>query len=190
MKKIIILSIIVLLAGMAGFTQETKETGETQEKQETQAVQVEQKTMDEPPAQKTETETEAMPKVDDLQLCRVYFPKNFIHSGKNYKRGIYQLALSEKDGTPWFKVFDKKKEFLFEEMSVVKPNERKNKRFKYRLRKEMLRGYEYFRVKVIKPEKEIIGYFFVQEEKGEPTSEEKTDTEEPAKKKDGARITH
>jgi len=186
MKKIIILSIIVLLAGMAGFTQETKETGETQEKQETQAVQVEQKTMDEPPAQ----EPEAKPAVDDLQLGRVYFPKNFVHSGNNYKRGIYQLALTEKDGTPWFKVFDKKKEFLFEEMSVVKPNERKSKGFKYRIRKEMLRGYEYFRVKVIKPDKEIIGYFFVQEEKGEPTSEEKTDTEEPAKKKDGVRITH
>ena len=188
MKKIIILSIIVLLAGTLGFAQETEETGETQKKQETEAVQVEQKTMTEPPAQ--EAEAEVKPKVDDLQLGRVYFPRDFVHSGKNYKRGIYRLALTEKDGTPWFQVFDKKKEFLFDEMSVVKPNERKNKRFKYRLRKEMLRGYEYFRVKVIKPDKEIIAYFFVHKEKGEPTSEEKTDTEEPSQKKDGTRITH
>lgn len=188
MKKIIILSIMVLLAGMAGFTQETQETQEkqTQEKQETQAVQAEEKKTEEPPAMEPETK----PAVEDLQLGRVYFPKNFIHSGKNYKRGIYRLALTEKDGTPWFKVFDKRKEFLFEEMSVVKPVERKNKRFKHRVRKEMLRGYEYFRVKVIKPDKEIIGYFFVQEEKGEPKPGEKTDAAEPAKKKESMKITH
>ena len=66
---------------------------------------------------------------------------------------------------PWFKILNNKKEVLFEEMAVVRLNDTKNKNFRYRIRREMLRGYEYFRVKVTKPDKLIMAYFLVEKEK-------------------------
>ena len=101
----------------------------------------------------------------EINLGKVYFPKPFVHSGKDFARGVYRVALISKDDVPYFKVSDKKGIFLFDEMAVVKPNKRKFKKFKYRVKKEMLKGYEYFRIKVTKPDKLIMGYFLVKKKK-------------------------
>ncbi len=103
-----------------------------------------------------------------IELGRAYIPKAFVHAGKDYKQGIYRIVLFEKDGTPWFRVLSKKKELLYEEVAVVVPYNPRNKRFRYRVGKEMLRGYEFYRYTVYKPEKRIILYFMVkQKEKKE-----------------------
>lgn len=98
---------------------------------------------------------------NDIKLGKIYFPKAFVHNMKDYKRGVYRVILTEKDGVPYFNVFNKKKELLFEEMAVVKPYEGKYKKFKYRVKKELLKDYEYFRIKVTKPEKMIMAHFLV-----------------------------
>ena len=56
---------------------------------------------------------------------------------------------------------NKKKELLFEEMAVLKPYTGKYKKFKYRVKKEMLKGYEYFRIKVTKPDNLVMAYFLI-----------------------------
>lgn len=98
---------------------------------------------------------------DEINLGRIYFPKAFVHASKDYNKGVYRVTLFSKDGVPYFKVMNKKKELLFEEMAVVKPYEGKYKKFKYRVKKELLKGYEYFRIKVTKPDTLIMAYFLV-----------------------------
>ncbi|MCP4218437.1 MAG: hypothetical protein GY765_27625 [bacterium] len=117
-------------------------------------------------------------KNNDITVGRIYFPRAFVHEGKDYNKGVYRVVLTEKEGVPWFKVLSKKKEFLFEEMAVTKPFEGKNKRFKYRVHKEMLRGYEYFRIKVTKPDNMIMAYFLLKKPK---VSEKKKKPAEPKK---------
>lgn len=100
-------------------------------------------------------------KKEDIKLGKIYFPRAFVHDSKDFKRGVYKVILTEKDGIPYFNVLTKSNELLFEEMAVVKKNKRKFKKFKYRMRKELLRGYEYFRIKVTKPDNLIFGYFLL-----------------------------
>ena len=97
----------------------------------------------------------------DIKLGKVYFPKTFVYNMKDYKRGVYRVILTEKDGVPYFNVYNKKKELLFEEMAVVTPYEGKYKKFKYRIKKELLKGYEYFRIKVTKPDNVIMAHFLI-----------------------------
>jgi len=97
----------------------------------------------------------------DINIGKVYFPRPFLHEGKDFKKGVYMVSLTEKDGEPYFKVSDKNKKLLFEELAVVKSYKKGRKNFKYRVRKGMLKGYEYFRIKVIKPGKLIMAYFLI-----------------------------
>lgn len=174
MTKILLFFTMALLvlniAGTAQSAQTTQETQEEQTKQTTQADQAKQ----EEPAKKEEPV-----KPEDLNLGRIYFPRPFVHAGKDYNKGVYRMSLTEKEGVPWFKVFDKKKELLFEEMAVVKPYEGKAKRFRYRIRKEMLKGYEYFRIMVIKPDKRIMAYFFVKQKEAPKPAESESESETP-----------
>ena len=98
---------------------------------------------------------------NDINLGSINFPKAFVHAGKDYDKGVFLVVLTEKNGFPWFKVSNKKKELLFEEMAVVKPYKGRRKNLKYRLRKGFLKGYEYFRIRVIKPDKTIMAFFVV-----------------------------
>jgi len=109
----------------------------------------------------------------DISLGKVYFPRPFVHAGKNYNKGIYWMVLTEKEKVPYFKVLTKDHELLFEEMAVTAPYKGRAKKFKYRVKKELLRGYEYFRVKVTKPDNLIMAYFLL--EKKEIKKEEKAD---------------
>ncbi|MCP5105321.1 MAG: hypothetical protein GY950_18175 [bacterium] len=179
MKKTLLFICLALLVVAGGTvfaqTEQTDQTG--QEKQTTEKTEAAQPAKAVKAEKKTETAQD-----DELKLGRIYFPRAFVHAGKNYNRGIYRMILTEKEGQPWFKVFSKKNEPLFEELAVVKPYKGKRKRFKHRVRKEMLRGYEYFRVKVIKPDNEAIAYFFVKKESEAPAPGEKTGAKTTAQK--------
>ncbi len=117
----------------------------------------------------------------EINLGKVYFPKPFVHSGKDFARGVYRVLLISKEEIPYFKVSDKKGVLLFDEMAVVKPNKGKFKKFKYRVKREMLKGYEYFRIKVTKPDKLIMGYFLIKKKNKNP---KKVQTEQAARKID------
>jgi hypothetical protein len=136
MKKIIFFLIFILLAAVtaASLNQDTQDTQDTQDIQD-----------------------------KDINLGRVYFPKAFVHAGKDYNKGVYLVTLTEKEGFPWFKIFNKNKELLFDEMAVVKPYKGRRRNFKYRVRKGLLKGYEYFRIRVIKPDKMIMAFFLVKQ---------------------------
>ena len=110
-------------------------------------------------AQETQEAQENQDK--DINLGKINFPKPFVHAGKDYNKGVYLVILTKKHGFPWFKVSNEKKELLFEEMAVVKPYKGRRKKFKYRLRKGFLKGYEYFRIRVIKPDNMIMAFFLV-----------------------------
>jgi hypothetical protein len=108
----------------------------------------------------------------DIKVGYITIPRPFIHARKNYDKGIYYVTLTAKEGIPYFNVHNQKKELLFEELAVVKPTKSKYK-FKYRVRKGFLKGYEYFKLKVVKPEADIIAFFLVKkEEKKEKEAKE------------------
>ncbi len=89
----------------------------------------------------------------DVKIGNISIPRTFIHAQKEYKRGIYWVTLKAKSGVPYFNVHNRKKELLFQEMAVLKTLNYKGKakKFRHRVRKEMLRGYEYYRIKVSVP---------------------------------------
>lgn len=97
----------------------------------------------------------------ELKFGRLYFPKAFVHAGNDFNRGVYRVKLIHKDNDHYFQIMNKKKELLFEELAVTKPYEGKRKKFRYYLKKEMLKGYEYFRIKVTTPENIYMAYFLV-----------------------------
>ncbi|MEN8152544.1 MAG: hypothetical protein ABFR75_00850 [Acidobacteriota bacterium] len=142
MKKLVIIVIFVLIFTFMVFNQDVKQ----EVKQEVKTV---------PETKETEV------KKEDISLGRIYFPRAFVHEGKDFKRGIYKVVLTEKDGIPYFNVLDKKNVFLFEDLAIVKKNKSRFKKFRYRVRKELLRGYEYFRIKVTKPDNLYFGYFLL-----------------------------
>lgn len=104
-----------------------------------------------------------IPQTNDIKLGRIYFPKAFVHAGKDYNKGTYKVEFTVKDDVPLFKVFDRKNNLLFEELAVIKPYEGKSKKFKYRVKKELLKGYEYFRIKITKPDNLYMAYFLVKQ---------------------------
>jgi len=145
MKKMIFLLIFIFLVVVTvpGLSQDSQDTQETQATQD-----------------------------KDINLGRINFPKSFVHAGKDYNKGVYLVTLTEKEGVPWFKVFNKKKELLFDEMAVVKPYKGRRKNFKYRVRKGLLKGYEYFRIRVIKPDNMIMAFFLVKQKEASSSKKE------------------
>ena len=100
-------------------------------------------------------------KNEEINLGKIYFPKAFIHAKKDYNRGVYRVKFTKKENIPYFIIMNKKREPLFEEMAVVKPYKGKYKKFRYRLKREMLRGYEYFRIKLTRPDNFYMAYFLI-----------------------------
>ncbi len=101
---------------------------------------------------------------EELDLGKIYFPKPFIHAGNDYDKGVYQVKLTHKEGIPYF-LISRKDELLFEERGVVKmAKEGKRYRVKrYWVKKELLKDYEYFRIKVTKPDRLVMAYFVVKQ---------------------------
>ena len=117
-----------------------------------------------------------------LNLGKINFPRAFIHAQKDYSSGIYRVFLTTKSDPPYFKVFNKKNEFLFDELAIVQPYQGKSKKFKTRIMRSVLRGNEYFRLKIITPENVYLAFFLLP--KGEVKKSEKTDQPEKSQPAD------
>jgi hypothetical protein len=128
-------------------------------------------------AQEEETAPQEPAKEPDINVGNISIPSSFIHAGKNYDKGVYYVILTAKEGVPYFNVHNQKKELLFEEMAVVKPNTSRAK-FTYRVKRGFLANHEYFRVKVIKPDAQLIAFLLVKEEKEPQPAEKKEETKE------------
>ena len=77
--------------------------------------------------------------------------------------GVVQCVHRVRSGNedlPYFQVYDKENQLLFEEMALVIPRQGKYGKFKYRTRK-MIVGNEYFMIRVTKPDKHIYAFFFI-----------------------------
>ena len=98
---------------------------------------------------------------NDLKIGSVKFSRAFIHDGKNYNKGVYKVTLMEREGEFLFNVFNPSDELLFEEVAIVKSRKSRIGKGKYLVRKSYMRGYEFFRIKVTKPDKVIMGYFLI-----------------------------
>lgn len=160
MKKILFFAIMAILVIAVGFAQDKQVTQTDPVKQEQQTQQTVQT---EPTAQSNPVSEEKPAQPEETDLGKVYIPRDFVHADKDYTKGIYNISLFEKDGAPWFKVFNKNKELLFEELAVVKAYKGKAKRSKLRIHKEFLKDFEYFRILVIKPDSRILAYFLVKQ---------------------------
>jgi hypothetical protein len=163
MKKILFFAIMVILVSVVCYAQDKQVTQTDPVKQEQQPQQTQQT---EPTAQEAAPVAQEKPaQPEETDLGKVYIPKDFVHADKDYKKGIYFISLFDKEGAPWFKVYNNKKELLFEELAVVKPFKGKGKvkQTKPRVRKEFLKDFEYFRIMVIKPENRILAYFLVKQ---------------------------
>jgi len=97
----------------------------------------------------------------ETDLGQVQIPLPFIHSGKEYPAGVYRMAFTEKDDGVFFLVRNRKKELLFEELAAVKPNSVTGKQFRFHLKKGMLKGKEYFWVRVEKPDRFVMAFFLI-----------------------------
>jgi hypothetical protein len=97
----------------------------------------------------------------DINLGKINFPQSYIHAGKEFPAGKYAVVLTVKDTVPFFNVYDPQKELLFEEMAIVKARSGSGKSSAYRVKKEFLKGDEYFRIMVIKSNQWLLGYFLV-----------------------------
>jgi hypothetical protein len=97
----------------------------------------------------------------DINLGKINFPRAFVHAGQEFPRGRYEVVLTVKDSVPFFNVYNSKQELLFEEQVIVKAHSASRMASPYRLKKEFLKGEEYFRIMVIKPGQWLMGYFLV-----------------------------
>ncbi|MCX6584046.1 MAG: hypothetical protein NT166_28055 [Candidatus Aminicenantes bacterium] len=177
MKKIIFFAIMAILVSAVGAAQDKQETQTDPVKQEQQAQQTEQT---EPTTQGVPAAQDKPAQPEETDLGKVYIPRDFVHADKDYIKGNYYISLIEKDGAPWFKVFNNKKELLFEELAVVKAYEGKTKRSGLRVRKEFLKDFEYFRILVIKPDSHLLAYFLVKQKEVPAPPPPPTGTEKKA----------
>jgi lysozyme len=120
---------------------------------------------EEPPLLKTEPEpptVETTSFTDEISLGNINFPRDFIHNQIDHKKGVYQVKLitKENEDIPYFQVYDKENQLLFEEMALVIPRKGKFGKFKHRIRKRILSN-EYFMIRVTKPDKHIYAFFFI-----------------------------
>ncbi len=98
---------------------------------------------------------------EDVQIGRVNVPLAFVHAGKDYDAGPYQLVLTQKEGVPTFLV-SRKGELQYEEMAAVMANPAsKGRTFRPRIKKGMLRENEYYRVRVTTPDQHLMVYFLI-----------------------------
>jgi hypothetical protein len=114
-----------------------------------------------PPNTEPETPTvETTTFLDEINIGKINFPRDFTQKQNDHKKGVYQVKLvtKENEDIPYFRIYDKNDQLLFEEMAIVIPRKVKYGKFKYRIRKRMV-GNEYFMIKVTKPEKQIYAFF-------------------------------
>lgn len=92
----------------------------------------------------------------EISLGTIHFPLEIKHGEKILKPGNYKVVLVEKEGNYYFQVF-KGKDLRIEELGIVIPHEKKGP---FKFVDEILKGNDYFRIKVYKEDKIILGYFY------------------------------
>jgi lysozyme len=148
---------------------ESKEPPAVEEKKETPAKTVPEIPID---IEKKETPPETVPETptvettsfsDEINLGNINFPRDFIHNQIDHKKGVYQVKLitKEYEEIPYFQVYDKENQLLFEEMALVIPRKGKYGKFKYRIRKRLVNGQEHFMIRVTKPDQYIYAFFVI-----------------------------
>ena len=119
----------------------------------------------------------------DFKIGNVRIPRDFVHAGKDYKRGVYWVTLNSKDGVPYFHIHNRKKELLFEEMAVLQVRNRRTapKRIWHRVNRTIMRGAEYYRIKVTRPDSYIKAFLLIKK-KNKKEPEVKVETTKPPDK--------
>lgn len=117
----------------------------------------------------------------DFKVGNVRIPRDFVHAGKDYKQGVYWVTLKAKDGVPYFNIHNKKKELLFEEMAVLQIRERKTtpKRIWHRVNRSILKGSEYYRIKVTRPDSYIKAFLLIKRNREKEKPEVNVETTKP-----------
>ena len=95
------------------------------------------------------------------KLGRVNLPADFVHAGKDYAKGIYNLFLIEKESWPYFQVYDQKNELLFEEMAIVTVHAARQSRV---MRRGLTQNGEYYRVRLGRDTRELLAFFQIKAE--------------------------
>ena len=95
----------------------------------------------------------------DINLGAINFPQAYIHAGMEFPQGYYGVVLTFKDAVPFFYVYDSKQELLFEELAVVKVHSGRKMTAPYRLKNELLKDKEFFRIMVNKSRSMANGLF-------------------------------
>ncbi len=91
----------------------------------------------------------------ERNIGNVYFP-SFVHKGQVYKAGRYKVKVNEENGNYYFSLF-KKGNLVLKELAVVKPVKYSFKGVK----KQVLKGKEYFRISFYHNNNLVMGYFYL-----------------------------
>ena len=104
-----------------------------------------------------------LPALEEINIGKTRFPRDFIFKRADYKKGVYQVKLTWKEGhaLPYFDVYDSNEQLLFTEMALVIDRGGKTGKFKPRIKKTLLPGSEYFMIKVTKPDQYLYAFFLV-----------------------------
>jgi hypothetical protein len=97
----------------------------------------------------------------DVKIGKVKFPMDFIHAGKEFKAGVYQVLLTQKETVPYFVVSTVKNERLFDEMAIVKVAQKRKSGHKLTIKKDISKDAHYYRIEVFKPDAVVMAYFML-----------------------------
>jgi len=97
----------------------------------------------------------------DISLGGIDFPQAYIHAGTEFPKGNYAVVLTLRDNVPFFNVYNSEQGLLFEEMAIVQARSGSKRSVPQQVKKGMVKGQEYFRITVVKPDQLLMGYFLV-----------------------------
>ena len=91
----------------------------------------------------------------ERNIGNVYFP-SFVQKDTVYNAGRYKVKVNEENGNYYFSLY-KKGDLVLKELAVMKPAEHPFKGVK----KQILKGKEYFRIMFYHDKNLIMGYFLL-----------------------------
>lgn len=113
-------------------------------------------------------EKETAPPPEEVSIGNIYFPRPFIQAGKEYQKGVYTVKILYKESGPVFAVY-KKDSMLFEEIAIQKKKNNRVKRFK--VRRDFLKNFEFFRIRVFRPDHNLYAYFLTKQKAAAPEAQ-------------------
>jgi len=126
-----------------------------------------------PTNQETATQTTPPPEQEpavvkplEIKMGKVIFPVNFIHAESEFAKGTYSVKLTQKEDRYFFVLSDTKNEPLIEEMAIIVDLKGRSKS----ITRGLLKGGEYFRIRLIRNNLAYLGYFLVKQPTVESTT--------------------